>query len=217
MDSTAADGAAPSSAESERFFTASQWQLVFWRFRKHKLAVASSIIIAILYLVAIFAEFLTPYDHTLRHQGYTYAPPSRVHFVHEGRFTWRPFVYALDTRRDPETLLLMFTEREDELHYVRFFVRSDEYKLFGLFRTDLRLFGVEDPAKLFLFGTDAQGKDMFSRTLFGTRISLSIGLIGVVMSLVLGVLLGGISGYYGGRIDNAIQRAIEIIRSFPRY
>ena len=202
--------------DSERYFTASQWQLMRWRFGKHKLAVASSVVIAVLYLIAIFAEFLTPYDHTRRHQGYTYAPPSRLHFVHEGRFTWRPFVYAQDTERDPRTLALIFTERTDAPYYIRFFVRGDTYKLLGLFPTGLRIFGVEEPAKIFLFGTDIQGKDMFSRTLFGARISLSIGLIGVVMALVLGTLLGGISGYYGGRLDNVIQRAIEILRSFPR-
>ena len=204
------------SRRSERYFTASQTQLMVWRFRKHRVAVFSTVVIGILYLIALFAEPLTPYPHTFRHQGYVYAPPSKIHFVHEGRFTFRPFVYALDSERDPRTLATTYIERTDQPYFIRLFVRGDEYRVLGLFRTSVRLFGVKEPAKLFLFGTDALGKDMFSRTLFGTRISLSIGLIGVVLSLVLGTFLGGISGYYGGRIDNVIQRSIEIIRSFPR-
>ena len=204
------------AADTERYFTASQRQLMFWRFGKHRLAVYSAVVIGLFYLVSIFAEFVTPYDHTRRHQGYVYAPPSRLHLFHEGQFMGRPFVYPVETRRDPETLALLFTEDTREPYFIRMFVRGDSYKLVGILPTTAHLFGVEEPAKLFLFGTDSLGKDMFSRTLFGTRISLSIGLIGVILSLVLGTLLGGISGYYGGRLDNFIQRAIEIIRSFPR-
>jgi len=201
--------------EAAEVYTASQWRLMGWKFRKHRLAVAASFVVLVLYLLAAFCEVIAPATLEARDIQYSYAPPQRVHFVADDGFHLRPFVYALESRRHPATLRRIYVEDRTRRHPIRFFVRGQPYKLWGLFPCDVHLFGVEDGATLFLLGADSLGRDMLSRIIYGARISLTIGLLGVSLSFLLGLLIGGLSGYCGGAVDNLIQRLIEILRSFP--
>ncbi|NLD73551.1 MAG: ABC transporter permease, partial [Chloroflexi bacterium] len=213
-------GGGPPPAESEeRIYVASQWQLMWWRFRRHKAAMVSTVVIFLFILIAVFTEFLAPNDPLAYSVAYTYAPPQAVRFHDpETGFTLQPFVYGLDSTRDPRTLRPIYTIDTERKYPVRFFVRGDSYRMWGLFDANLHLFGIDDPTgegTMFLFGSDRQGRDVFSRTIHATRVSMSIGLIGVFLSLVLGILIGGFSGYYGGLFDDVVQRIIEFIRSVP--
>ncbi|HTY22174.1 MAG TPA: ABC transporter permease [Desulfomonilaceae bacterium] len=198
-----------------KYLNASTRQLVWWQYKKHALAMIGLWLIGALYLSAIFCEFLAPYDKDRRHFDATYAPPSKIRIIDEKGAIQRPFVYALNVELDIATQEMRYEELKDERYPIRFFMRGDTYEFWGLWRSNLHLFGVDSPAKLFLFGTDRMGRDMFSRCFYGSRISLSIGMLGVSLSLLLGVTLGGISGYRGGWADGLIQRVIEIIRCFP--
>jgi len=203
-------------AREERVFVASQWQLMWWRFRKHKAAVASTAIVLVLYAVGLFCEFLAPYDPFTYSIGYTYAPPQQVHFRDENGFHLRPFVYALVGQRDPSTLEVTYRIDPRIKYPIYLFVRGEAYKLWGIFPSDLHLFGIKDPERmLYLFGSDRMGRDILSRVLYGARVSLSVGLVGVALSLILGVVIGGVSGYYGGVVDDTIQRIIEFLISMP--
>lgn len=199
----------------ERFSAASQWTLMRWKFRKHRLAMVSLFVIAAFYLVAVFCEFLAPHDIDIRFKNYVYAPPQRLRFIHEGRFSPRPFVYGLTRTIDAETLRRIYTPDTSRRLFIRFFTHGAPYRFWGLFPADIRLMGVEEGGTLFILGTDQLGRDLFSRLLHGTRISLSIGLVGVALSFVIGLVLGGLSGFYGGAVDIVIQRIIEILQSFP--
>ena len=200
----------------ERYYTASQYQLVWRRFRRHKLALVGGPILIALYVVGVgFPEFFATQDLTKRHQDFVYAPPQRIHFFDaDGVFHLRPFVYAQTRSRDPETMRRIYTEDTSTRFPLYLFVRGDPYELWGLFPSDLHFIGVKE-GYLFLFGTERLGRDLFSRTLHAARISLSIGLIGVGLSFILGCVLGGISGFYGGAIDTVIQRVIEFLVSIP--
>jgi peptide/nickel transport system permease protein len=199
----------------ERYLNASTRQLVWWRFKKHWLAMIGLWLICGLYGSAIFCEFLAPYDKDARHGDAVYASPSPVRILDaQGNFC-RPFVYARFLEIDTETLQRVYGEDKTERFPIRFFVRKSEYDFWGLWRSDLHLFGVDTPARVFLFGTDRMGRDLFSRCLYGSRVSLSIGMLGVSLSLLLGLTLGGVSGYIGGWSDMIIQRIIEVIRCFP--
>jgi peptide/nickel transport system permease protein len=199
--------------ESETYY-ASQWQLVWRKFKSHRLAVAALVVLAIIYLCAAFAEFVAPYDPHVFDSRYVMAPPQVPRFFDEDGFSFRPFVYGYTGRRDPQTLRMRYEIDTTKKLPIRFFVRGDKYKLWGLWENDLHLFGTEE-GRIYIFGTDTLGRDLFSRVIYGARISTTIGLVGVFLSFVLGVTLGGISGYYGGIIDNIIQRVIEFIRSIP--
>ncbi len=202
-------------AQAEKFLNASTRQLVWWRYKKHTLAMIGLVALIGMYFAAAFCEFLSPYARDTRHLSAIYAPPSRVHiFDEEGRLRW-PFVYGCNLEVDVETQKMCYVEDPAKRHPIRFFVRGEPYFFWGLWESDLHLFGVEEPGELFLFGTDRMGRDLFTRCLYGSRISLSIGMVGVFLSLVLGLALGGISGYSGGWPDGVIQRLIEIIRCFP--
>jgi peptide/nickel transport system permease protein len=203
----------------EKIAVATPRQLMWWRFRKHKVALASVVVLIIFYLLAALAEFIAPYDPEVYSASAKFVPPQMPSFIDgNGRFTLRPVVYGLSQERDPETLRVIYQPDKSVWYPIHFFVRGQPYKFWGLWETDIHLFGLGENAEegtLFLLGSDRLGRDMFSRILYGARISLSIGLVSVFLSLILGIVLGGISGYYGGQIDNAIQRVIEFIRSIP--
>ncbi|MBA7714501.1 hypothetical protein ES703_123526 [subsurface metagenome] len=202
------------SAE-EKLYVASQWQLMWRKFIKHKLAILGGTIVLILYITVIFGEFFSPYGIYERHMEYTYYPPQKIHFFDEEKnFHLRPFVYGINTKFDLATFTTIYTENKSEKNPIYFLVHGDEYKLWNIFKTDVHFFGVKEGV-LFLFGTDTLGRDLFSRNLSAGRISLSIGLVGVAFSFILGSILGGISGYYGGTPDIVIQRVIELLISLP--
>lgn len=207
--------------QGERLYTASQWRLMWWRFQQHKLAVVSIVILLIAYLIALFCEFVAPYDPNRFSPRWVLAPPMRLHFIDaEGQFHPRPFVYGYKSSRNPETLAMVVVPDETLVLPIKFFVRGDPYEMWGRFATDRHLVGIEPGAAsrdqmLFLLGADEMGRDLLSRILYGARISLSIGLGGVFLSLILGIILGGISGYVGGTADIIIQRIIEFLRSLP--
>ncbi|TLS50694.1 ABC transporter permease [Paenibacillus antri] len=209
-----AETAAPAKKKDANY--SSQWRLMYLRFKKHKLARISLIVLGLLYAVAIFARFIAPYGLESYDSKYVNAPPMMPRFVDaDGNFHLRPFVYELKSERDPETMRKMFVANEDVRYPLQLFARGEEYKFLGLFPTTIHLFGVEEPGRLFLLGTDGMGRDLFSRIVLGSQISLSIPIVGVGISFVLGLFIGGVSGYFGGRLDSFIQRVIEVIRSFP--
>jgi peptide/nickel transport system permease protein len=199
---------------NESYYLASSWQLMRRKFFKHKLALLGGLILLILYIVGpLFAGFFAPADVMHRFRGYVLAPPQVPSIIHEGRLH-RPFVYGYDLTRDPETLRRIYTKNKELVHTIQFFVRGDPYKVLGLFPTNVHFMGVKD-GTMFLFGTDELGRDMLSRTIRGARVSLTIGLLGVTISFILGCTLGGISGYFGGAADMLIQRVIEFLISIP--
>jgi len=204
------------AVEEERIYVASQWQLMWWRFRKHKLALVSGVAIILFYVIALFCEFLAPYEPHERDIKYVHAPPQRIHFIGDDGFHLRPFVYGLEGERDSETLRMVFEVDKTRRYPIHFLVRGDPYKLWGTFETDVHLFGLkDDEGALFLLGADRLGRDVLSRIFYGTRISLSIGLVGVFLSFLLGILIGGFSGYMGGAVDIMVQRVIEFLQSIP--
>jgi len=202
------------SAE-EKIYIASQWELMRRKFKKHKLAIFGGIILVIFYVIALFCEFFSPLDIYKYNTKYLYCPPQRIHFfTKERKFRFHPFVYGLKRTRDPMTLRSIYKEDKDREYPIYFFIHGDKYKFWNLFETDIHLFGVKE-GTMFLFGTDKVGRDLFSRNIYAARISLSIGLIGVAISFILGSILGGVSGYYGGAADMIIQRIIELLISIP--
>lgn len=202
--------------DDEAIYLASQWQLIGRKLKKHKLARVSIVILSLFYLQALFGQFIAPQGLESYDSKYMNAPPTTLHwFDKEGTFHLIPFVYGLKSERDPETLRKFFVEDTEKQYDFKFFVKGEPYKLFGLISTDIHLFGVEEPGKFFLFGTDGMGRDLFSRIVLGSRVSLTIPLLGISISFILGIIIGGISGYFGGVVDAIIQRIIEILRSFP--
>lgn len=204
------------AAGEERVFVASQRQLIWWRFRKHRLAMVGGVIVVLFYLVALFGDFLSTSDPQASEGQRSLMPPQSVHLF-EGA-TYSPHVYAVVGRRDPVTLQRTYAVDPTKRIPVRLFAHGYEYRFLGLFTTDIHLIGTEGtPAErsLFLLGTDQQGRDIYSRLIQATRTSMLIGLTGVALSILFGVVLGGISGYYGGAVDTVIQRVIEILRSIP--
>jgi peptide/nickel transport system permease protein len=202
----------------EKVYVAPPWKLMWWRFRKHKMAVICGIILTILYLIAIFCEFVAPYDPDNALIQFKQVPPTEIHVFDEAGQFHLPFVYQHKRAMDPQTLLITNVEDKSKSYPIELFVHGYKYKLVGLFETDLHLFGVpagKEQQGLFLFGTDRLGRDMFSRVAYGARLSLSMGMVSVFLSLLLGVVLGGISGYFGGKVDIFIQRVIEFIRTIP--
>ncbi len=198
----------------QRYYAASQWRLTWWRLRRHWLAMASFWVLLGLYGLIPFVEFVSPYAlHTL-HADHVYFPPERVHFFDAGRFVG-PFVYGYTMTLNMDTLKREYREDRSRRYRVLLLARGEPYRLWGLWRADRHLVGVEPGGSLFLLGTDRLGRDVLSRIIYGARISLTVGLVGISVSFVLALVMGGLSGYYGGSIDLAIQRLIEVIRSFP--
>jgi peptide/nickel transport system permease protein len=193
-------------------FATSQWRMMWRKFIRNRIAVIGGIVILLFYLTALLANFVAPYTLKQRMTAYSLLSPQRIYFFAEGRF--QPFVYGLKGSRDPKTLMRIYVPDPEKRIPIRFFIQGEPYKLMGLFPASTRLFGVEEGI-VSLLGTDGQGRDMFSRIIIGSQISLTIGLVGVALSLIIGAFLGVSSGYFGGWVDNLIQRVIEIVRSFP--
>lgn len=218
LDSHPPETSGPVTEAEERVSVAPQWQLMWWRFRKHKLAIVSTVVVALFYLVVAFADFLAYADPLASEAQRSLIAPQTLHLVDDGRFA--PYVEGLVGTRDPQTFKRVYVADPNTKVYLSFFARGFPYKLFGAIPMDRHLLGVagEDRTpenSLFLLGTDDQGRDQWSRLMYATQISLLIGLVSVVISLFLGVLLGGLSGYLSGMVDTIIQRAIEILRSIP--
>ena len=198
--------------EEEARYGLSQWQLMWRKFLRSRAATIGGSIVILFYIMMLFSNFLAPYGGDQRFVTYLFAPPQGLH--------WDPqngvYIYGIGAKRDPETLAMVFTTDTSRIIPVQFLVHDQPYTLFGVIETDVHLYGVADKnIGVFLLGTDRQGRDMVSRILIGSQISLTIGLVGVFLSLVLGSVLGVVSGYYGGCVDNIMQRTIEVIRSFP--
>jgi peptide/nickel transport system permease protein len=190
----------------------------WYAFSQHRLGVAGLVVVLLLLLVAALAEFVAPYGPSKFDSEHLWAPPQGIALFRDvdGAATFAPAVYAYDSAMDEETLEITYTLDLNRPIPVGFFVQGAEYRLWGLFKWDRHLIGPIDPAAtMYLAGTDSLGRDLFSRIIYGTRISLTIGLVGVALSFVLGVALGGVSGYFGGRIDTAIQRVVEFFMSIP--
>lgn len=200
----------------ERIYAASQWQLMWWRLRKHRLAMVSAVVLGLFYVVVVGADFLATSNPRESNAKRGLMKPQPVRWFDGWKFS--PHVYAIKGKRDPRTFKRVYQADPNQKLPVRFFVRGFEYTFLGLFSTDLHLLGVEGARaedSLFILGTDLQGRDIWSRLMYATRISMTIGLVSVAISLFLGLLLGGVSGFYGGWLDTLIQRIIEILRSIP--
>jgi peptide/nickel transport system permease protein len=200
--------------EQERFYRASAWRIMWWKFRRHRIAVVCLWILLAFYGSILVSEVLAPYNLHTRDTGHIYAPPQRIHFFHEGSFRG-PFVYGYGVELNLQTMKREFTPDTSRVQPLRFFCRGDGYEFWGLFEASFHLVCPAEGGTFFLFGTDRLGRDVLSRIIYGTRISLTVGLFGIAVSFLIGIVLGGISGYYGGWIDNVIQRFIEMVRSFP--
>lgn len=201
--------------KSKNYAIASQRQLVWRKFSKNKLAVVGLIILCLIYINAIFCEFCSPYDPNVYDAKHKDQPPQAIHFYDEkSGYSLSPFVYGVTIDHDKKTMKTIYKEDMTKKQYISFFVKGNEYKLLGLFDCDIHLFGVQGD-NFYLFGTDNMGRDLFTRIIYGSRISCSIGLLGVAISFILGVLIGGISGYLRGKVDAIIQRFIDFIICLP--
>src|SRR5688572_1852495 len=196
----------------ESRYAASQWRLMWRKFIRNRAALLGGIVILLFYLTALFGNFVVPYTLSTRFRTRIYMPPQRVYFFNEGRF--QPFVYEMKLTIEPGTLRKIYETDPNIKYPIRLFAPGEPYYLFGLFETNIHLFLAEGGI-VNILGTDRQGRDMFTRIILGSQISLTIGLVGVFLSLTFGTILGITSGYYGGRVDNLIQRSIELVRSFP--
>lgn len=207
--------------KQEKYYLASQWKLMGRKLVRHRMAVISFIILGVLYFGALFAPFLAPKGLEDYSGSYSDAPPTSIHMYHEGEYVG-PFVYRYKIERDLYENKI-FTEDTSQPYPIKFFVKGNPYKLLGFISSDIHLFGVDnsalpegkDPTQVLLFGADKLGRDLFSRVLIGSQVSLTVPLLGTLISFVLAVIIGGISGYYGGIVDTIIQRIIEVLSSFP--
>lgn len=202
------------SPAQERYYQASQWQIMWWKFRRHRLAVWSGVILILFYLCVPFAEVIAPYAPNQRSNDHLYAPPQTLRLFHEGSFVG-PFVYGLKAEVDLETVRWVYTEDRQDVQPLRFLCFGSKYRFWGLFDASFHLVCPAEGGTLYLLGTDRLGRDVLSGLIYGARLSLTVGLVGVTISIVLGLFFGGIAGFFGGLIDSAIQRLIEILRSLP--
>ncbi len=202
------------SAGQQRYYMASQKKLMWWKFKKHKLALASGIFLLLAYGTIIIAEFLAPYGLHTRNVDYIHSPPQAVHFFNNGEFVG-PFVYGRKMTLDIDTLRRVYTNNPADVQPIRFFCRGDAYRFWGLVDSNLHLVCPAVGGQMYLLGTDRLGRDVLSRIIYGARISLTIGLIGITVSFVLGIVIGGLAGYHGGLLDLLVQRVIEVLQALP--
>jgi peptide/nickel transport system permease protein len=200
--------------EQLRVYQASQMRLMWWKFKRHRLALASGIFLAALYFMILICEFLAPYNLHTRNVDFIHTPPQPVHLFHDGQFVG-PFVYGRQMNLNMDTLKREYTDDRADVQPLRFFCRGDGYEFWGLFEGDLHLVCPAKDGQMFLLGTDRLGRDVLSRIIYGARISLTIGLIGITFSFVLGIIIGGLAGYHGGALDLVVQRIIEVLQSIP--
>lgn len=200
--------------EQERYYQASSLLLMWWKLRRHRLAVASGVFLLAVYASILISELIAPYHLHTRNAAFIYAPPQRVHFFHEGRYIG-PFVYGMDYTLKMENLERVYTPNTARVQPIRFFCRGDPYAFLGRVAGDFHFICPMEGGTLFLLGTDRLGRDILSRIVYGARVSLTVGLVGISISFTLGLVFGGLAGYYGGWVDSLVQRTIEIIRSFP--
>lgn len=200
--------------EQAKIHLASQTRLMWWKFKRHKVALASGIFLLLLYGMIIIAEFLAPYNLHTRNVDFIHSPPQRVHFFHEGRLVG-PFVYGRTMQLDIDSLKRNYTDNKNDVQPLRFLCRGDSYRFWGLVESNIHLVCPAKDGQMFLLGTDRLGRDVLSRIIYGARISLTIGLIGITISFVLGIIIGGLAGYHGGLFDLLVQRVIEVLQSLP--
>jgi peptide/nickel transport system permease protein len=193
---------------------ASQTRLMWWKFKRHRLALASGIFLALLYGMIIICEFLAPYNLHTRNVDFIHSPPQRVRLFHDGKFVG-PFVYGRNMQLDIKTLKRNYTDNWSDIQPIRFLCRGDNYRFWGLIDSNIHLACPAQGGQMFLLGTDRLGRDVLSRIIYGARISLTIGLIGITISFVLGIIIGGLAGYHGGLFDLLVQRVIEVLQSLP--
>ena len=202
--------------DAEAIYVAPNWKLIWWRFKRHRLALVSGVFLIFVIIIALFPAFFSVQDPEEISRRKQFIPPQSIHFFDEGRL--RPFIYGGAVKRNSETLAMEWQSDETQKIPIKLWVRGFEYEVFGIFTTDIHLFGAdsdEEADQIHLLGTDRLGRDQWSRLMYGTRVSLSIGLVAVAISTILGITLGGISGYFGGFIDLIIQRLIELLQSLP--
>ena len=192
-----------------------QFALAIRRLGRNRITMLCIAVLVLLYIAAIFADFLSPYSYDNEDRNYSYCPPMSIGFIDHGRIA-RPYIQNLYLTFDNYHKRIY---KVDERHKypLQFFVQGDHYRLLGLFPSRLHFFGVNSPGRIYLWGADSRGRDLFSRILYGARVSLSIGLIGVAISFIIGLLVGGIAGYYGGKIDNIVMRICEMFMMVPGF
>ncbi len=204
----------PLGIGDERLYRASAFRLIWWKFKRHRLAMISAIVLAVMYAMLPFVEAIAPYGLTKRNGDFLYAPPQGIHLFHEGTLQ-RPFVYPYAFKFNMETFRRDYVVDRTRPQPIRFLCRGDGYHFLGLIEANVHLICPPEGGTMFLLGTDRLGRDLFSRILYGARISLTVGLVGIAVSFALGLFFGGLAGYLGGWVDNVIQRVIEILRSLP--
>jgi peptide/nickel transport system permease protein len=217
LETTSTSGRIDLSTRKDRDAVAvSPTQLIWRRFMRNRLAVFGGVILLLLYLSALFADFVAPVHFNTKSEDHIFLAPQRPHFFDQaGNFHLRPFVYGLETTLDMATFRWVHAPNYEEIYPIHFFVQGYDYKILGLIPANRHLYGVEEPGTIYLLGSDSLGRDMVARIFAGARVSLTIGLVGVLLTIFFGATLGTISGYYGGIIDTLIQRVIEFLMSFP--